>query len=146
MNRIGIWIWIGNGIESACQCRRGKRHGFNPWVDKIPWRRKWQPAPVFLPEESHGERGLVGYSPWRQTWLSIAQHQACLQIHDSPAPTSAEVKSLYIYAYVSLYLCLYSLCLCHLYLSPHPHSSPCRYPHPYLSCWLLFIWWWWFSC
>ena len=34
-----------------------------PWVEKIPWRRKWQPTPVFLPGESHGQRSLVGYSP-----------------------------------------------------------------------------------
>ena len=31
---------------------------------KIPWRRAWQPTPVFLPGESHGERSLAGYSPW----------------------------------------------------------------------------------
>ena len=37
---------------------------FNPWVRKIFWRRTRQPTPVFLPEESHGQRGLVGYSPW----------------------------------------------------------------------------------
>ena len=40
------------------------RPGFDPWVGKIPWRRKWQPTPVFLPGESHGRRSLVGYSPW----------------------------------------------------------------------------------
>ena len=34
------------------------------WVRKIPWRRKWQPTPAFLPGESHGQRSLVGYSPW----------------------------------------------------------------------------------
>ena len=38
--------------------------GFDTWVRKIPWRRKWQPTPVFLPGESHGQRSLVGYSPW----------------------------------------------------------------------------------
>ena len=38
--------------------------GFNPWVGKIPWRRQWQPTPVFLPGESHGQRSLVGCSPW----------------------------------------------------------------------------------
>ena len=37
--------------------------GFDPWVGKIPWRRKWQPTPVFLPGKSHGRRSLVGYSP-----------------------------------------------------------------------------------
>ena len=41
-----------------------KRLGFDPWVRKIPWRRKWQPTPVFLPWKSHGQRSLVGYSPW----------------------------------------------------------------------------------
>ena len=38
--------------------------GFDPWVRKIPWRRRWQPTPVFLPGKSHGQRSLVGYSPW----------------------------------------------------------------------------------
>ena len=37
--------------------------GFNPWVEKIPWRRKWQPPPVTLPGKSHGQRSLVGCSP-----------------------------------------------------------------------------------
>ena len=41
--------------------------GFDPWVGKIPWRRAWQPTPVFLPGESHGQRSLVGYSPWGHT-------------------------------------------------------------------------------
>ena len=39
-----------------------KRLGFSPWIRKIPWRRAWQPTPVFLPGESHGQRSLVGYS------------------------------------------------------------------------------------
>ena len=43
---------------------RHKRHGFDPWVRKIPQRRAWQPTPVFLPGESHGQRSLGGYSPW----------------------------------------------------------------------------------
>ena len=44
--------------ESAWQCRRG---GFNPWVEKITWRRKWHSIPVFLPGKSHGQRSLAGY-------------------------------------------------------------------------------------
>ena len=36
----------------------------DPWVGKIPWRRKWQPTPVFLPGEFHGQRSLAAYSPW----------------------------------------------------------------------------------
>ena len=51
------------GDTSACQRRRLKRPGFNPWVRKIPWRREWQPPPIFLPGESQGQRSLVGYSP-----------------------------------------------------------------------------------
>ena len=49
-----------DGKESACQCRRLE---FYPWVKKIPWRREWQPTPVLLPGESHGQRSLPGYSP-----------------------------------------------------------------------------------
>ena len=51
-----------SGKEHACQCRRHKRCGFNPWVGKITWRRAQQPTPVFLPGESHGRRSLAGYS------------------------------------------------------------------------------------
>ena len=45
------------------QSRRHRREGFHPWVGKIPWRRAWQPTPVFLPGEFHGQRSLTGYSP-----------------------------------------------------------------------------------
>ena len=40
------------------------RPGFDPWVGKIPWRREWQPTPVFLPGKSHGQKSLVGYRSW----------------------------------------------------------------------------------
>ena len=53
-----------SGKESTWQCRRHKRCEFDPWVRKIPWRRAWQPIPVFLPVESHRQRSLAGYSPW----------------------------------------------------------------------------------
>ena len=56
--------YVASASESACQCRRRKRHGFDPWVGKIPWRRAWQPTPVFLPGESQAQRRLAGYSPW----------------------------------------------------------------------------------
>ena len=49
-----------SGKEPACQCRRHKRCRFDPWVGKIPWRRKWQPIPVFLLGISHGQRILAG--------------------------------------------------------------------------------------
>ena len=50
------------GKESACQCKRCKRHEIDPWVGKIPWRT--EPTPIFLPGESHGQRSLAGCSPW----------------------------------------------------------------------------------
>ena len=50
--------------EPACQCRRHRRLRLDPWVGKIPWRREWQPTPVSLPGESHGQRSLAGYSLW----------------------------------------------------------------------------------
>ena len=61
--------WL-SGKESACQRRR---RGFDPWVGKIPWRRKWQPAPVSLPGESHGQRSLAGYSPWGHEKSDISE-------------------------------------------------------------------------
>ena len=53
-----------SGKEPTCQCKRRKRLGFNLRVWKIPWRKAWQPSPVFLPGESHGQRSLTGHSPW----------------------------------------------------------------------------------
>ena len=59
-----IWsyAWL-SGKESTCQCRNHRRPRLDPWVRKIPWRRKWQPAPVFLPGKSYVQRTLEGYSP-----------------------------------------------------------------------------------
>ena len=62
------WVprWL-SGKGSARKRRRVKRLGFTPWVRKIPWRRKWQPTPVFLPGKSHGQRSVsksMRPSPW----------------------------------------------------------------------------------
>ena len=55
-------------------CLQCGRHEFHPWIWKIPWRRAWQPTPVFLPGESHERRSLAGYSPWgcrvRHDWVT----------------------------------------------------------------------------
>ena len=65
--------WL-NGKESACQCKRLKKHGFDTWVRKITWSRKWQPFPVFLPAKFHGKRSPVHYGPWgctiRHDWAN----------------------------------------------------------------------------
>ena len=57
------------GKEPTCQHKRHRRLGFNPWVGKIPWRRKWQPTPAFLPGESHGQR-----SPWGRRESDTTEH------------------------------------------------------------------------
>ena len=64
-------------VKNLPECRRP---GYDPWVSKIPWRRKWQSTPVFLPGRFHGLRSLVGYSPWSLNesemteWLSTHTH------------------------------------------------------------------------
>ena len=62
--------WL-SGKESASQYRKCE---FDPWVGKIPWRRKWQLNPVFLPGKSHGQRSLAGYSPWgcKKSWTRLS--------------------------------------------------------------------------
>ena len=74
-----LWglLWWFSGKESTCQCRR---HRFSLWVGKIPWRRKWQPTPLFLPGKSHRQRSLMGYSPWfhkrvKHDWVTKQQQQ-----------------------------------------------------------------------
>ena len=69
--------WL-SGKRICLQCKRRKRCGFDPWVGKIPWRRAWQPTPVFLPGESPGQRSPSGYSPWgcikpdTAEWLTLS--------------------------------------------------------------------------
>ena len=73
-----------SGKEPTYQCGRHKRGKFVPWVRKIPWRRKWQPALVLFPRESHGQRILPGCSPWshrvRHDWSNLAHTQNQLRV------------------------------------------------------------------
>ena len=52
---------VAQMVKNLLQCGRPE---FDPWVGKIPWRKEWQSTPVFLPEKSHGQRSLAGYSSW----------------------------------------------------------------------------------
>ena len=52
----------------------GGRLGFDPWVRKIPWSRKWQPTPVFLPGKSHGPESMAGYNPWGCKEADMTKH------------------------------------------------------------------------
>ena len=58
------WISKNSSLVAQMVNLQCRRPGFDPWVGKIPWRREWQPTPLFLPGEFHGQRRLVGYSPW----------------------------------------------------------------------------------
>ena len=70
----GLPWWL-SGKESTCRFRRCSRHRFIPWVEKIPWKRIWQPSPTFLLGKSHGKRSLVGYSPGGHSESDMAEHQ-----------------------------------------------------------------------
>ena len=67
--QVRLFWWLSSK-ESASRCRKC---GFNPWVWKIPWRRKWLPTLVFLPVEFHGQRSLESYSPWGCKELNTAE-------------------------------------------------------------------------
>ena len=85
-----------SGKEPACQFRRHKRLGFDPWVGKIPWRRARIPAPVFLPGESHGQRSLAGYG------VLLLSHFSSVRLFDpidgsppgSPVPGTLQARTL----------------------------------------------------
>ena len=70
-------------VKDPPACRRPR---FDPWVGEIPWRRAWQPTTVFLPGESHGQRSLVGRSPWGRKESDMterirARMRACTHTH-----------------------------------------------------------------
>ena len=84
-----IWPWVSNqlhlpkkwhGLQHSLRwlkfwriCPQCGRPRLDSWARKIPWRRKWQPTPVFLPGEFHGQRSLVGYSPWSCKELDMTE-------------------------------------------------------------------------
>ena len=76
------WVLPGGASdkEPTCQYRECKRLRFDPWVWKIPWRKKWQPIPVFLPGKSHGQRSLAGYSP--------SDHKSWTRLSDETSTTN----------------------------------------------------------
>ena len=93
--------------EPTFQCKRHKRCRFDPWVRKIPWRRKWYPTPVFLPGKSHEQRSLVGCSPLGHKELDTTEHTCfiyldlgldrTLEMFPNPNSTISIFFSLYNY-------------------------------------------------
>ena len=79
-----------SGKEPACQCRKHKGYGFDPWIGTIPWRRAWQRTPGFLPGEAHGQRSLAGHSPWG---LKESDAAEWLSMHRPSCPASCSGNS-----------------------------------------------------
>ena len=99
--RVGLSRWR-SGKKSTCQRRRC---GWDPWVEKIPWRKKWQSTPVFLPGKSHGQRSLVGYSPWDQKDLdTIERAHTRMLAHTHAHRARVTPSSLFVWELVSLIL------------------------------------------
>ena len=70
---VSVWAFPGGSVVKNLPANSSSV----PWVGKIPWRRKWQPTPVFLPEESHGQRSLTAYSPrGHKSWTQLSTHAA----------------------------------------------------------------------
>ena len=94
----GLPKWL-SGKESACQSRR---LGFHSWVGKIPWRRKWQLTPVFLPQETHGQRTVVGYSPWscKETQLKQLSTYMVYLVHSFSFMFSINICLVIVISYV----------------------------------------------
>ena len=116
---------VASGKEFTCQCRRHKRQRFHPWVGKIPWRRKQQPTPVFLPGKSHGQRTLVGYSPWGRRELDMIEHWGTFQknYYTYTTYTGILCKNQYLtFKKIQIYIFLQPLVLSK-YVTQSPHGS-----------------------
>ena len=87
-----------DGKVSACNVGGP---GFDPWVGKIPWRRKWQPILVLAPGKSHGQRSLVGYSPWgrKQSDTTERLHSLSLYMNQCFRSTNIKNHSIKVYLY-----------------------------------------------
>ena len=116
----------------------GRRPRFDPWLGKIPWRRKWQPTPVLLPGKSHGRRSLVGYSSWSCKELDTTE-RLCFSLYQLCN------KNLLVFLSrekLSSFLLPFSpMCLLYFHLTLLPHSQHYRQhlcgalsPHQAIFC------------
>ena len=87
-----------SGKEPTCRCRKHKRQWFNPWIGKIPWRRAWQPTPVFLPGKSLGQRSLDSYGP----------------LDNKESDTTEGTQHTHVHMFIILVVKLYTLNVCSL--------------------------------
>ena len=88
----GLLKWWSDK-ESSCQRRRHRDLASIPWVRKIPWRRKWQPTPVFLLGKSHGQRSLADYSPWDRKELETTEWLHFLSFYGEEYEVSFKIRN-----------------------------------------------------
>ena len=105
-----------SGKEPRCQCRWHRRPGFDSWVGKIPWRRAWQPTPVFLPGESHEQRSLVGLQ-------SLGSQRVR---HDRATNTSPKCIQLSKFSELKTLKCILLLLIMPQLKSKHTHTKQWR--------------------
>ena len=128
------------GKEPACQYWIRERHRFNPWVGKMPWRRAWQPTPVFLPGESCGQKSLVGYSLWghKESERTEITLQEC-----SEHPNAANIRCwiawrmahiVWAMRRFSAVCALFCCWLIIIFFYNHTHFSP-PFPAPCIVLW-----------
>ena len=84
-------------VKNLQTCLQSGRRGFDPWVGEVPWGREWQPTPVFLSGEFHGQRSLVGVSPCVRRELDTAE-----RLTQSPLDT---LKRLEVWVFSGLHVC-----------------------------------------
>jgi len=122
--------WWFSDKESTYQCRR---RGCEPWFEKIPWRRKWQPTPVFLPGEPHGWRSY-GPRGHKESDATVCTYTVCLSIYLCVSPSICPSSVIYLCIY---YLSLHPLSIYYLhlsiYLATHPFICPPIYLYISLS-------------
>ena len=112
----GLPCWL-SGKEPSCQYRR---YRLDPWVGKVPWRSKREPTPVFLSEESHGQRSLVGYSLWG---CKESDTTEWLHVH---VQTMVEVMKIMVTSFRRSHACTYTLS------TPNPAAGH-HWPMPLLE-------------
>ena len=121
---IYTWASLMAQIVKNLQCRRD---GFDPWVGKIPWSRKWHPTTVFFPVKFRGQRNLVGYSPWSSKELHTTE-----QLNDNNKYTHT-----YICIYIHIYIYIHTHTYTYIYIYIHTHIYTYMYISVYMYIQLL---------
>ena len=120
--KINYCLNFPGGSDGKSVCLQYGRPGFNPWIRKILWRRKWQPTPVLLPGKSHGWRSVVCYSPRGRKESDMTERlHFTLQVI-IPANTFFPLHIVFIYFLIPFF----HICR---YYPPHPHKTVLSLPN-----------------